>query len=157
MTPQDTNAPDDWGTLANRLDEEYPKSWRPRWRGKDGKLPKADVDADEIMGTVIRIDRSAVEFGGKRRLVPIVILATHPEGELRSVWGVHSVLADELDRQEVAAGDRLAVRYLGKTPTQDGTGEYHAYKLALQRAAAPTSAPADEPPAEHPFGDEPPY
>lgn len=162
MSSTDERPVDEWGDLAAQLDEEYPRSWRPRWKGKKDKpLKPAEVDADEIIGTVIRTDWNSVEWNETRRMIPVLILATHPTGELRSVWCIHSVLAQDVTEQRIPDGARVAIRYEGKVPPKDGGNPYHSYKLAVRRPG-PGSVPVtvanrEAPPAPPNFGDEAPF
>lgn len=145
-------AQDDWGALANRLDEDFPEAWRPGWKGKDGKRKP---DADEIMGTLVRMEVAGTARGND---VPVAIIATHPEGELRALWLVHSTLREDLLRQRPAEGDRLAVRYLGKKESAQNPGqEYHAYKLAVMRRSTGVAAPGGLPTVAPDFGETAPY
>lgn len=151
----ENQAPDEWGSLANQLDEDYPRSWRPGKLAKDA--PKgAAPDALEIMGTVVRVDRQSVEFQGRVRPVEVLVLATHPEGELRAVWAIHKTLAEDVARQGISDGDRVAIRYLGFVEAKDGENKYHAYKLAVRRSTSGIAAPAMAPAVRPDFGDEPP-
>lgn len=160
MSSTDVRPTDEWGGLQGQLDEDYPRSWRPgKTTGKDGKkLPAASVDADEVMGTIVRIDWQGVTFNGATRMVPVVVIATHPEGELRSVWAVHAVLAEELGRQAVKDGDRIAIRYLGMQTPKEGDGSYHGYKIAVRRASTGIASPSPSTiPTTSDFGDTAPF
>lgn len=158
MSVNDTAPRDEWDDLSAQLTEDYPKSWQPnRTTDKKGKkLPASAIDAPEIKGTVLRVDLQSVAWQGQERMVDVAILATHPEGELRSVWMIHTTIAQDFARQQVKTGDKIAVLYEGKKDTKDGSGSYHSYRLAVRRSNAPAAAAAT-PPAERPdFGDEPP-
>lgn len=152
----ENQAPDEWGDLANQLDEDYPRSWRP------GKTPKgapkdAKPDPLEIMGTVVRTDVQGVTWQGRTRNVHVAIIAKHPEGELRSVWMIHKTIAEDYARQGVKDGDRIAMRYLGWKDSKENPGQgYHAYRLAVRRASSGVAMPGAQPAVQPDFGDEPP-
>lgn len=158
MTDQ-ANAPlDEWGALQNRLDEDFPRSWRPGWKGTKENPRKGDqIDPLEIVGTLVREDRQSVEWQGQRRTVPVPIIALHPTGELVSVWLIHSTIREDWERQGVQEGDRVAIRYEGKKEPKGDGNPYHAYKLAVARQASGIATPASAAPTEHPYGDEAPY
>jgi hypothetical protein len=78
--------------LFARLDEERPETLR--------------LEAGEaFVGTFVRLERGHSQEGPKW----IMVLAS-PDGELRSLWLLHTVLLDELRKLRPRPGDRLGLK-----------------------------------------------
>ena len=121
---QDATQPDPF----DRLDEERPPS-----------LPKLQP-GDRFSGRVLRISRHYGRYS-EYPLLTLALkrakLAEHPDvGSWPTVaWHVvNSVAQKELARHRVKVGETIAVEYLGRRESKTGTGDYHAWKVLVDRA-----------------------
>jgi hypothetical protein len=100
-------------TLEERL-EANAEAWRP----EAGAM---------VIGTVVDVDSRTTEFG----TYPIVTLRTEAGDEV-AVHGFHTVLKNEFSKRPPRPGERLGVKYLGKSPKG-----YESYRLAWEDVAPP--------------------
>lgn len=127
---------DEWGVLADRLDEDYPPAWIPGKERKD----TGEVDADTIMGTMVRYDDAQTR---RNESAKVLVLAERATGELRSVWLLHMASRAKIDVLSPVPGDRLAIRQLGLKESESNPGQtYMDYKVAIIRASQPGVPPA---------------
>lgn len=132
--------------LADKLEQGLATAWRP---DKD--------DPDLILGTVTEIAWGTSEYNDSGRY-PIVTIATEPDGEEKAVHGFHSVLMNELIRQQPQPGERIGIKFLGEVPTKPGSKfkSYLGYRVKVDRQAqafnwnaiAPEHVDEPAPPAE---------
>jgi len=74
-----------------------------------------------------------------------ILVVRDDEDKVWSVWTWHAALRAQIvgdkdnavpvERRPVQAGDFLAIRWIGKFPRQDGDGETHRYRTAIERPA----------------------
>jgi hypothetical protein len=101
-------------TLAARLDAQA-EAWRP--------TPGA-----RLIGTAVDIDSRETEFG----TYPVITLREDESGNEVAVHAFHTVLKNAFARRPPRIGERLGVRYLGKSPKG-----YEAYRVVFETAAEP--------------------
>lgn len=105
--------------LLAELDKDFPESWIPEKPG------------DTIVGVLVRGSTAPTQFGP----APVLHLATD-DGD-RSVWVFYETLKSELRRLKPAAGEKVAIRYVGeekaKNPKPGRSATYHSYKVAVDR------------------------
>ncbi|MHB8469999.1 MAG: hypothetical protein ACYDCH_09625 [Gaiellaceae bacterium] len=99
-------------SLDDRLDTTA-EAWKPN-------------AGDKIVGEVIDVDSRDGGFG----LYPIVVLRTDA-GDEYAVHGFHTVIRNELAKRPPRIGERLGIKYLGKSDKG-----YEAYKIVFETAAA---------------------
>jgi hypothetical protein len=99
-------------SLDDRLDSAA-EGWKPK-------------PGDKIVGEVIDVDSRETEYG----VYPIVTLRTDAEDEL-AIHGFHTVLKSEFAKRPPRLGERIGVKYLGKSDKG-----YEAYRVVFERAAA---------------------
>lgn len=118
----------DWDGVRERLrqdaDRGYPPAWQP------------DEPDEEIFGVVVAVRPMAPTVFGP---APIVELED-PTGTRWSIWLVHTVLRRAFERQRVALGETVLIRYLGKHHPETGGNAYDNYTLVVDRPA-PTGQP----------------
>jgi hypothetical protein len=103
-------------TIEDKLDAEFAAAWRP--------------DAgDKLAGEVVAIG----ERQGQYDPYPIVTLR-RDDGEEFAIHAFHTVLGAQLAALRPKLGDRIAVKYIGKTQNKAGTGEYHGYRAVKDGA-----------------------
>ncbi len=90
------------GNTAVRSIEDRLDSTAEAWRPKPG---------ERVIGTVVDVDARTTEFG----TYPIVVLLTD-NGDEVAVHGFHSVVKNELAKRPPQLGERLGIKYLGKSP-----------------------------------------
>lgn len=124
------------GSIADRLDEPDAESWRPEPGGS-------------LVGRVTEISQRTTEWG----TYPVVTVRSEGDGLRRTFHAFHSVAKDLIVGNEVAVGDEIGVRYVGKV---DGAKfGYESYKLVVEHNGgwSPFSAqlqPGEPPaPTEH--------
>jgi hypothetical protein len=102
--------------LLEQLDKEPARGneWKP------------ETEGDTILGTVSSFEHPKTKDG---RFLPVLILETE-DGPTR-VAVLHSVLKNELLERGVQAGDRLAIRYVGKKIAEKSGRSYVAYRVAV--------------------------
>ena len=102
--------------LRERLEAGNPESWQPSMAG------------DEIIGTFVRVSVGHTAFGPS----PIVVL-TDEDGVEKSVWLLHTVLRNQMNRLRPALGELVGIRYLGKREPVGGGSEYDDYRVVVDR------------------------
>jgi len=112
----------DWDAVRARLEAEidrgFPAAWQP------------EEPDEQIIGRVVAV-RPAVptrQYG----TAPVVELED-PVGGRHSVWLLHKVLRLSFERQRVALGETVMIRYLGKVYPEGGGNAYDNYSLAVDR------------------------
>ena len=100
-------------SLQDRLDSSA-EAWKP------------NVD-DSVIGTVLAVDERTTEFG----TYPIVTLMTD-DGDEVAVHAFHTVLKSEFARRPPVDGERLGIKYLGKSPKG-----YEAYRVVWENTRPP--------------------
>jgi hypothetical protein len=103
--------------LRERADRDYPQAWIP------------EAEGDELVGVVIGVQPAVATSYGP---VPVVEV----EDGLHtgwSVWLTHTVLRREFERQRVALGETILIRYLGKVTPEGGGPAYESYRLVVDR------------------------
>lgn len=94
--------------LADRLDAEYAEAWRPN-------------PGDKIVGTIATIEM----FTGQYEPYPIVTVDT--DDGPRSVHAFHTVLRSELAGKKPQPGDRIGIKYRGKSDKG-----YESYRVVVE-------------------------
>lgn len=102
------------------LDREYPKAWVPHEQGHP----------TEIAGIVKRLETANTRQYGPKH----VVIIEDENGAEWSIWLLHAALVTQMTRVRPAAGEPIAVRYLGKRLSQATGNEYDDYKVASLRA-----------------------
>lgn len=122
---KDRNVQDE--AIEEALDRPDPVAWRPIDLG-----PGAT-----IMGTLMRVEDRTTQYGPTAAMI-----LANDEGE-HAVYLFFESLRTQLGRLRPAAGERVAVRYLGhkdvKNPTQGRATKYHDFKVAVDRPADMTT------------------
>jgi hypothetical protein len=137
---------------ADNDSDDYPENWI------------FDEHGQTIAGTFLRFERGQTKNYGPK---PIAVLEV--DGAERSLWLNTAVLAgkfrDELQerpQRELSPGERIVVKRLGKTATEDGQTEYWNYRVLFPDKPTlktsdlfdfegePPEAPRQEPKAEEP-------
>lgn len=95
--------------LTDRLDADYPPAWRP----------KPD---EKIVGTVLEVE---MFDRGEYQPYPILTLDTG-QGNV-AVHCFHTVLKNELAKKAPQPGDRLGIKYLGKSDKG-----YESYRVVME-------------------------
>ncbi len=138
MTPPGSTVP------AENDGDDYPEVWR------------FDEHGETVAGTFLRFERGQTRNYGAK---PIAVLEV--DGAERSLWLNTAALAgkfrDELEQRperDLITGERIVVKRLGKTTTQDGQTEYWNYRVLFpDKPALRTSELFDfegEPPRQEP-------
>lgn len=106
-------------SFEERLEQGNAPAWRPD-----------KEDADLLVGEVISIDRGQSEY----EPYPILTIARESDGTELAVHGFHSVLKNELMKQQPQVGERIGIKYLGEITT--GQRPYIGYRVKVDRSAA---------------------
>lgn len=136
--------------LEENENEDYGTSWTPT---KSPDQPRT------LVGTVKDYERANLEMevgevredGTRRRERPWICKVLDRDGQLWSVWLLGQVLRDEFARKQPEPGDRIVLRYVGKSKNPSpGRQPAQIYRLTTDRAGAlpaflgaPQLAPAD--------------
>jgi hypothetical protein len=104
---------DPYAGAAEAVERDFPPAWRPEC-------------GETLAGALIRLDTASTEYGGHH----IVVLRTR-EGVEVAVWLPHTVLLEQFRRARPAAGEIVAVKYLGQRKSEDGDRTYHDYRVAV--------------------------
>ena len=107
-------------SILDRLNGPAPEAWRPK-------------PGDTLVGKVVQLDTRTGDF----EPYPIVTVAAE-DGTERAWHAFHTVGRNELARQRPMIGDRLGVKYLGKSPKG-----YEAYRVLVEHATPTTAAGVD--------------
>lgn len=111
-------------TLEQRLQDARAETWKP-------------AAGETLIGELSEV-RWLSGYDG--RAYPMLVVVRERDGQPVGVHAFHHVLRDELRAQRPRIGERLGIRYLGRTD------RYEAYKLAVDRAE-PAEVPWDGPQA----------
>ena len=95
--------------LTDRLDADFPAAWRP----------KPD---EKIVGTVVD-----VEMFDRGEYQPYPILTLDTDSGPIAVHCFHTVLKNELGKKAPQPGDRLGIKYLGKSDRG-----YESYRVVME-------------------------
>lgn len=130
----------DWSLLETAGEMEF-----------DGWRPEA---GDSIMGTVAYVSTGQGNFGE----YPMLAVVSR-DGEPVMVHAFHTVLRNEIERQDPQTGDKLFLKYRGEGKAKEGQDAPHLYTLIVDkrgRAALTTAAslPALPPGEQHVAADE---
>lgn len=109
--------------LRDRVRADFPEAWIPEGEG------------DELIGYFQRIDYGNTSYGR----CPIAVFADPTTGTERAVWLLHTVLRNELIRVRPAAGELVAIRYLGRREPTGGGQAYESYRVVVDRPASAVS------------------
>lgn len=102
--------------LKEEADRAYPQAWRPENPG------------DELAGIVQEIRMRPTKFGP----VPVMTIVDGI-GSSCSLWLVHTVLRNEMYRQQVVEGEFVYVRWEGKRQPEGDGAAYDAYTVRVDR------------------------
>lgn len=103
-------------SFEDRLEQGNAPAWRPD-----------KEDADLLVGKVVTIDRGQSDYE------PYPILTIEKEdgtGEV-AVHGFHTVLKNELVKQQPQVGERIGIKYLGEITS--GQRPYIGYRVKVDR------------------------
>jgi hypothetical protein len=104
-------------SLDERLDS-FAEAWKPE-------------PGEKLVGVVVDLDSRETEYGR----YAIVTLRTD-EGDERAVHAYHTVLAREFEKRTPRLGERLGVKYLGKSDKG-----YEGYRVAWADIVPPDFGP----------------
>ena len=104
---------------AGRSLEERLESFAEAWKPNPG---------DTLIGVVVDIDSRTTEYG----TYPIVTIRDDDGAEF-AVHAFHTVLRNEFAKRPPRLGERLGIKYLGKSDRG-----YEGYRVAWEKAAIPT-------------------
>ena len=103
--------------MREQADRGFPESWQPEEAG------------EELLGVVVDVKPAVpTAYGAK----PIVVIQT-PEGQEWSVWLFSTVLRREFERENVAIGEIVLIRYRGKVEREGPDPAYHDFRLVVDR------------------------
>ena len=123
--------------LSKQLEQGNPRTWM--W----------EEDGTEVIGRAVRKETAMTTEG------PCDILVMEVDGELRSIWLMHTALVSKLQRMRPQAGDWVGIKHLGKRePKQAGGRPYYDYNVVVH-GVGPAGALNWEAPAALPAGEEP--
>lgn len=113
--------------IADRLALPEAEAWRPE-------------PGDQVVGIVLGTEERTGDYGP----YPVVIIEEGEDGggDLVAVHCFHSVLRNEVEANDLQAGDRIGIAYRGKR--QGGKAEYENYRVIVEKADAASAAKAAE-------------
>lgn len=97
--------------LSERV-EKFPEPWKPEVGAK-------------LVGEVIGVEQRDGEYGS----YPIVVVMTGDGSEF-AFHGFHTVAKNELAKQRPEVGDRIAIKYFGRTDDDRG---YERYRILVDK------------------------
>jgi hypothetical protein len=106
--------------MNEALERPDPVAWKPVKAG------------DQIVGTLLRVEQRTTQYGPAAAMILV-------DGECveHSVYLFFESMKTQLDRLRPAAGERVAIRYLGEKPSKNPTpgrkATYHDFKVAVDR------------------------
>jgi hypothetical protein len=104
---------------VDNIDRDYAEAWRPD-------------PGDKLIGTVVETSERTGEYGK----YPIVTVRQGETAETELAFhAIHTVAQVELADMAPQVGETIAIKYLGKREAANGKATYHAYKIAVDRAA----------------------
>lgn len=121
--------------LSKQLEQGNPATWM--W----------EEDGVEVIGRAVRKETAMTTEG------PCDILVLDVDGELRSVWLMHTALVSKLRRLRPQAGDWVGIKHLGKREPKQGGRPYYDYNVVVH-GTGPGGAFNWEAPAELPKGND---
>lgn len=106
-------------SLEDRLESGLPSAWRPD-----------QEDADMLIGEVVEIQIGTSDYGR----YPIVVIRKD-DGEEKAVHGFHTVLRNELAKNQPQVGERTGIKYLGDVETKPGSKfkSFKGYRVQVER------------------------
>lgn len=110
--------PEEIEKLQAEVDEDYPETFR------------FDENNDHFVGIFLEKSTGPSQFSPTGE-VPIYILQDPQDGAKRTVWGLHTVLVDEMGKARPQVGDLVAIKYLGEV--QGGRGTVKKYRVKVNR------------------------
>jgi hypothetical protein len=110
--------------LQDRLEKGNPESWQPSNAG------------EEVFGTLISVEVGHTAFGD----AVILVIQDAESFTERSVWLLHTVLRNQVNRLRPQYGEMVGIRYLGKRRPEGGGPEYDDYRVVVDRDRGATVA-----------------
>jgi hypothetical protein len=92
--------------------ESFPEPWKPEV-------------GDKLVGEVIGVEQRNGEYGS----YPIVVVMTEDGSEF-AFHGFHTVAKNELAKQRPEVGDKIAIKYFGRTEDDRG---YERYRILVDK------------------------
>jgi hypothetical protein len=108
------------GNISDALDSDYAPAWKPS-------------SGDKLIGELIAVDE---RLGYNDEPYPILTVRCDNGSEF-AVHAFHSVLRNEVGKQNPQLGETIAIKYGGEVAKEDGRGRYHSYKLVVDRSRSP--------------------
>jgi hypothetical protein len=123
--------------LSDQLDSGHAPAWKP------------DPGA-KLIGELITVDE---RLGYNDQPYPILTLRC-ADGDV-AVHAFHSVLRNEVGKQNPQIGETVAIKYAGEVAKEDGRGRYHSYRLVVDRSNSPVNLNkyASDEPVTDDYGD----
>ena len=108
-------------SFEDRLEQGTAPAWRPD-----------QGDDDLLVGTVVDIDRGTSDY----EPYPLLTIIKEDGTEV-AVHAFHTVLKNELIRQQPQLGERIGIKYLGEQQTKPGSRfkSFIGYRVKVDRAA----------------------
>ena len=109
-------------SFEDRLELGSAPAWRPD-----------QEDADLLVGTVVDIDRGTSEY----EPYPLLTIEKEDGSGQVAVHAFHTVLKNELIRQQPQIGERIGIKFLGEQATKPGSRfkSFIGYRVKVDRAA----------------------
>ena len=105
-------------TLQDRLDADYAPAWKPEPEGT-------------LIGEIVELTERDGGYGS----YPIVTVR-QDDGQVLAAHAFHTVLAQQLAEHRPAIGERIGIKYKGKTRSSgERPVDYHAYVVRVDRLA----------------------
>lgn len=112
----------DWSLLENAVEYQF-TGWQP----EPGSL---------VVGQVAYVSEGEGNWGP----YPMLAVITR-DGEGVMIHGFHTVLRNELERQDPQTGDRIAVKYMGTKPSKkEGQDPTHIYNVVVDHSRTVVAA-----------------
>lgn len=109
--------------FRDRLGADHPEAWKP----EDGGM---------IVGKIVDFQRGHSNHPKLRGPYPIAIVQPEDGDDLVSVHILPAVLRRGFERENPVIGDRIGIQYRGERESKTGGGEYHDYRVRVDRATA---------------------
>jgi hypothetical protein len=104
--------------VDKQVDREYAEAWRYE-------------PGDKLIGETVELSQREGAYG----IYPIITVRQDNGVEL-AFHAFHTVARNELAKAAPQVGERIAIKYVGvKEAGGEGRSSYHAYKVAVDRAA----------------------
>jgi len=106
-------------SIEERLESGLPSAWRPD-----------QDDPDLLVGVVQEIEIGTSDYGQ----YPIIVVRSDA-GEEKAVHAFHTVLQNELKRNQPQIGERIGIKYLGDVETKPGSKfkSFKGYRVKVER------------------------